>query len=92
MINIANVNLFSPLFKYQFSETAHLGSLESYSFSELNKILCNWKMSSETINSNNHFIVNWENKTSILEILYDQSGKFISIKNDVWKDLDLNFK
>ena len=48
-------------------------------------------MSSALSSNNNNLLVRWENRSTILEILYDESGKFISIKKEVWKDLDLNF-
>jgi hypothetical protein len=48
-------------------------------------------MSSELLYNNNNRIVIWENKSTILEIVYDESGKFISINKEVWKDLNLNF-
>jgi len=46
---------------------------------------------SSALSSNNNLFVRWENHSTILEILYDESGKFISINKEVWKDLNLNF-
>ena len=48
-------------------------------------------MSSEFLYNNNNRIVTWENKSTILEIVYDESGKFISINKEVWKDFNFNF-
>ena len=48
-------------------------------------------MHSELICNNSNLIVTWESSTTILEVFYDQSGKFTSIKKEVWKDLNFNF-
>jgi len=48
-------------------------------------------MSSALSSNNKNLFVRWENHSTILEILYDESGKFISINKEVWKDLNLNF-
>jgi hypothetical protein len=54
-------------------------------------MLFNWKMSSEILSNNYELLVKWENRSTVLEILYDSTGKFISINKEVWKDLNLNF-
>jgi hypothetical protein len=48
-------------------------------------------MSSEILTNNYDLLVKWENRSTVLEILYDSTGKFISINKEVWKDLNLNF-
>jgi hypothetical protein len=54
-------------------------------------MLFNWKMSSEILSNNYELLVKWENRSTVLEILYDSTGKFISINKEVWKDLNLKF-
>ena len=48
-------------------------------------------MSSEILSNNFDLFVKWENRSTVLEILYDSTGKFISINKEVWKDLNLKF-
>jgi len=48
-------------------------------------------MSSALSSNNKNLFVRWENRSTMLEILYAESGKFISINKEVWKDLNLNF-
>lgn len=75
--------------KNHFSKTAELGDLSNYSYLELSKKLRYFKMNIELLTDSGNFIVTWESSTTILKILYDQKGKFISIKSEAWKDLNL---
>ena len=48
-------------------------------------------MNTKIPSNNDNLLVKWENRSTVLEILYDSTGNFISINKEVWKDLNFNF-
>lgn len=48
-------------------------------------------MERELVGNNGSFVATWESDTSILKASFDQTGTFICIKQEVWKDMDSVF-
>ncbi len=76
------------LFKSKMAfELGTLGDLSAYSFDKLSIILMGEFELTINRNMDNlpRFIANWENRTTILSILYENDGTFIAIVRQDWK-------
>jgi hypothetical protein len=67
--------------KYEF-ELSDLGDLSQYSFNELAQKMTNFKISISSFQD--HFIANFESRSTVISIKYCSLGNFMSIVNQNW--------